>query len=288
MCYLHCSDLPHCLTACLMKNMLLFLISLCTGLAACAQANDTLQLYFPMNEAGITRPAAAYLDSLIFNDVLMHGQQLIVLGYADYVGDNAANIALSGKRAQHVQDYLIQNGFKKTDITLCAGRGRIDRAPVNGRKGFAADRKVLIIINNAAGVAPAAQGVNNMAAAGINQTVALNNILFRPSSDVLLPQSLPVLDTLYNFLAAHSTMKVRIEGHICCYGPPTGADEPFGSTTLSKARAARVYDYLITRGIPAGRLSFTGLGNAGALVYPEETDEDMMHNRRVDVRVLSK
>ena len=279
-----------------MKKLLLFFLSFSVAgvYAQDAVKNDTLEVYFPFRDANISKQASSFMDSLIFKDVLIHGQKLKLLGYADYAGTNEVNNTLSQVRAKNVKDYLVSSGYDPKDIILCAGLGKINRTAMKGTQGYSPDRKVQIIIDretpapSAPPVAAVKDVSKDISTAKVNEAVSLKNILFYPSSDSLLPESLPELDKLYLYLKDNPKVSVRIEGHICCSGEPTGVDMVLGNTTVSAARAKAVYDYLRGRGIVDARLSYKGLGNAGPLVYPEVTPEDQKLNRRVDVRILSK
>src|SRR4051812_11667350 len=124
-----------------MKNIMTVLFLCLCAASATGQdkeiENDTLEVYFPLREGKVGRRASDFIDSLIFKDVLIHGQKLVVLGYTDYIGGKAYNEALSEERAKNVQAYLVRSGFDKKDITLCIGKGKIERKPTEGQQGYA-------------------------------------------------------------------------------------------------------------------------------------------------------
>jgi outer membrane protein OmpA-like peptidoglycan-associated protein len=273
-----------------MRYMFIFCFLLLSAGYAEGQAEDTFEVYFPLNDARIGKDAGNEMDSLIFKDKLIMGQRLMLLGYADYLGSNPHNDTLSLRRARAVKDYLIFMGFEKKDIRLCIGKGKIDRAPVNGRAGYAPDRKVLIVkdmepVPEPPKAAPPAKAMEQLK---VNETVALKNISFEPESPVILPSSLPELEKLYAFLNNNKTVTIRIEGHVCCLGPEEGHDEPYRGGYLSFFRAKAVYEYLVSKGIDKKRLRFTGLGNLNPVMKDELTEPDRILNRRVEIRILSK
>ena len=47
------------------------------------------------------------------------------------------------------------------------------------------------------------------------------------------------------------------------------------------------WDYLQKNGIDASRVTAKGMGAKERLVYPEETDEDRIKNRRVEIKIIS-
>ena len=76
-------------------------------------------------------------------------------------------------------------------------------------------------------------------------------------------------------------MKIRIEGHT----------DNVGSTqenmVLSNDRAFTVMGYLQDKGIPAGRLSFKGLGPTKPL-KPNDTPDGRAANRRTEFVIVSR
>ena len=108
------------------------------------QRADTFDVYFDRNAAALNSKGTELISKLVTDGVLTRGQKLILLGYADYLGTNGHNDSLSVARAKKVEGYLIKMGFNKKDITLCAGKGKIDRALV-GKDGYSLDRKVQVI-----------------------------------------------------------------------------------------------------------------------------------------------
>lgn len=99
------------------------------------------------------------------------------------------------------------------------------------------------------------------------------SILFVGDKDIIMKESETELNQLYNFLKKNSRLTAQIRGHVCCKA----------NKKLSKARAERVYDYLVQNSISAHRLSYKGFSNKIPKVTPELSDEDRQANRRVDV-----
>jgi outer membrane protein OmpA-like peptidoglycan-associated protein len=257
-----------------------------------------------MDRYKVEGPVEAHIDSLIFGDVLIHGQKLTILGYTDAVGSKRHNDTLSMQRARSVADYLVSSGFDSRDITLYTGLGEVAR---NGesKDGFAADRKVAIVIDKtphkaapppAVVPAPAKDTTHkpntvahDLKALAVNKTVSLNNILFVPGSPELMETSYTELNTVLQYLNSNPTAQIKIEGHICCMAR-LDMKEPMlnDSTTLSQGRAKTVYTYFISKGVARNRLSYVGMGMQNAKVWPEVTQEDMQMNRRVDIRLMTK
>lgn len=78
--------------------------------------------------------------------------------------------------------------------------------------------------------------------------------------------------------------KIRIEGHTD--STPTDPDGPWPTNWhLSVARAVNVLGYLIDFGTEPERLSVAGYGEYQN-IYPNDTEEHMSKNRRVDIIIL--
>ncbi|MBC7553788.1 MAG: OmpA family protein [Taibaiella sp.] len=262
--------------------------------AATAQKTDTASVYFKYKEKALSRSAKNFIDTLLFSEVLVHGQKLTILGFADSIGGAEYNLSLSEKRAHNVKKYLLSLGLADADMKLVIGKGRIEHAaPV---KGLSSDRKVLIIIDGSPGarkemVAPAAARLESkIAAVKVNQAVALKNLQFEGDRHHLLAVSRPTLDTLLAIMNDNPTLKIQVEGHICCLDPSLGSDkeDAEGGGMLSVTRAKMVYDFLVRKGIAKERIKYIGLGSTKPLVPITAMPDEQAKNRRVEIRVLSK
>lgn len=160
-------------------------------------------------------------------------------------------------------------------------------------------------LNNTASVAPQPAAIASSAIDGakeprkfdgegtftVGEKLLLSDLNFRPGSHYLRPSSIPTLRKLIDVLEANPTVKIEIIGHICChpdYSPhPDGFDREAGNNKLSFNRADNIKEYLQKNGIDASRVTATGMGAKERLVYPEETDEDRIKNRRVEIKIIS-
>jgi outer membrane protein OmpA-like peptidoglycan-associated protein/Tol biopolymer transport system component len=110
-------------------------------------------------------------------------------------------------------------------------------------------------------------------------TIILRNIFFDFDKATLRPESKVELDRVYTILTQNPRMKVRIAGHT----DNIGSEEY--NQRLSEARAKAVYDYLISRGISADRLSYIGYGESRP-IDTNETSEGRQNNRRVELEII--
>jgi len=122
----------------------------------------------------------------------------------------------------------------------------------------------------------------------VNETLELNDLLFVGGTPYIVPESFPVLDTLFGILNENPDLRICLEGHVCCVdGAGEGYNVPGRQLNLSVARALAVRDELVRRGIADERLCARGFGHSRPKVSPELTPADEARNRRVEVRILS-
>jgi outer membrane protein OmpA-like peptidoglycan-associated protein len=126
----------------------------------------------------------------------------------------------------------------------------------------------------------------------VYEKIVFEKIFFFSDSDSLRPESKPDLDKLTNILKADKSLFVEIQGHMNCpVSRPMTIYQKRYNHELSHKRAKAIYKYLISRGIPAGQLTFKGMSNFN-MIYPEPKNEaEADKNKRVEVwklRVIPK
>ncbi len=113
-------------------------------------------VYFNFNDSSLTEAARAKLDSLL--TILKSDkeiQSVSIVGYADRVGSQSYNQALSKKRALSVKDYLAANGYSNASVTKTRWVGKTKpSAQCNGKMDhnelvacLSPDRKVEVEVN---------------------------------------------------------------------------------------------------------------------------------------------
>lgn len=115
----------------------------------------------------------------------------------------------------------------------------------------------------------------------IGKTVVLKNIFFDTDKYVLKPESFVELNKLLQFLNDNPKLKVEIGGHTDNVGTPDYNQE------LSENRARAVYDYLLTKGIEAERLTYKGYGLSQPIAT-NETEKGRAENRRTEFKIVGK
>jgi OmpA-OmpF porin, OOP family len=109
----------------------------------------------------------------------------------------------------------------------------------------------------------------------------LKNVFFDTGKSVLKPASNKALDDLVEILKIKNTMIVEIQGHTDNVG-----DEG-QNIKLSQERADAVRNFLILKGISAGRISAKGYGSAMP-VADNASDEGRSKNRRTSLKVIKE
>ena len=103
-----------------------------------------------------------------------------------------------------------------------------------------------------------------------------HGIQFDVNSDVVKPESRPVLELIAEALRADATLKLRVEGHTDSTG------DPAKNLDLSKRRAESVKKALVGQfGIAADRLTTDGFGDTKP-IGKNETPQGRAENRRVE------
>ncbi|MBN2875938.1 MAG: OmpA family protein [Spirochaetales bacterium] len=110
-------------------------------------------------------------------------------------------------------------------------------------------------------------------------TLLLYDLRFVADGDQLVPSERGRLDAIATALGALTGVTFLVEGHTADVGKAAGQYE------LSDRRAKRIVDELVSRGIPAGRFMYRGLG-ADQPIAPNDTEANRARNRRVEITIL--
>ena len=112
--------------------------------------------------------------------------------------------------------------------------------------------------------------------------VILEIVYFEYNSDVLRPESSPLLDEVAATLALHPELgRVEVAGH-------TDADGPDAfNLSLSERRAARVVAYLADKGVDRSRLTPKGYGESQP-IGSNGSEAGKQKNRRVEFTLLDR
>ena len=107
-------------------------------------------------------------------------------------------------------------------------------------------------------------------------TLVLEGVNFEFDKAVIRPQDYPILDQNIVALKEWGDVDVEVAGHTWSIG----TDEY--NLGLSQRRAQAVRDYLVSKGVPANRLTVRGYGESRPTVS-NDTPEGRAQNRRVEL-----
>jgi outer membrane protein OmpA-like peptidoglycan-associated protein len=111
-------------------------------------------------------------------------------------------------------------------------------------------------------------------------TISLENIQFPAESAALLDSEKTKLDKIAEILRGYPGRDILVSGHTALSGTAAGRQK------LSLERAAAVSDYFIGRGVrDSSQIVVRGHG-AGRPLAPNNTEESMKKNRRVEITIL--
>jgi outer membrane protein OmpA-like peptidoglycan-associated protein len=288
------------------KTLLSILLSMVSLSVSAQHETDTFKLFFDLGIANLTSASEKKIDLLIYNDKIINGSEVMIVGYADYLGTEGRNKTLSMERASNVKKYLIKYGIDGNYVKLVEGKGEVHRTGRSDKGGFPTDRRVDIVVNNRTikkippvssklPVRPRKDSGKKVIVTGVDQiknlqpgaTLTLRNVYFPPDRHVIKPESKETLEKLYNILKENPNLKISIEGHVCCIKDALDAwDIDTYEQTLSVNRARAIYNYLVSRGVDSTRLKYAGFGRRRPVVADEQTEQDAEQNRRVELRVI--
>ncbi|HLO71316.1 MAG TPA: OmpA family protein [Flavipsychrobacter sp.] len=264
-----------------------------------AAAPDTIHIHFGLDKDELRNAEKALLDGMVYEDSINDRKEILIVGYTDYLGSTEYNIGLSERRAKAIYRHLVSLNIPPENIKMVIGKGEIARnEPQNG--GYATDRRVDVIISDKKKAitttikTPESKSTTTVGKKltdiNVGQSIRLKNINFLMGRHVLTQSSIPTLEELFKTLQDNPTLKIQIEGHVCCV--PLSAydaeDEDTMEPRLSENRAKYIYDYLVSKGIDRSRMQYKGFGRTKPLIYPETTPQDEDQNRRVEIRVIEK
>jgi outer membrane protein OmpA-like peptidoglycan-associated protein len=290
-----------------MLRKILF-IHLFSFISIVSLAADTtyLQVYFAFDKFNLNDSAKEKIKLFITSKATF--DSIFIYGHTDQIGTNEYNQQLSIKRALTVKDYLLSNGVDTNKIFIVEGKGKTnlitDKTDVSSR---AINRRVEIIAITHTKNSIEKKTITTTekkekpkekevtltekikdTATKQGDNLILRNINFEGGRHIFLRQSYAALNELLSAMQNIPTLKIQIEGHICCQAlDEDGLDLDTRTKDLSVRRAKAVYDFLVTNGISAERMTYKGFARKFPLT--KELDEyEKMQNRRVEIKIISK
>jgi outer membrane protein OmpA-like peptidoglycan-associated protein len=300
-----------------MRNSILFfvfvtLLSFANILKS--QNADTVLLYFEIDSYSLSGENINMLEELSRKSNL---HDIKVIGYTDFLGTIDHNQQLSQNRAESVKSFLISKSIPENKMIEVKGSGIHPFSSYENRRnsndrGIREHRKVEVIYSY--DLVTATNNTNNVNERNVNENhnvetpvdvdlkniteedlvegnkILLKNINFVGGTPKFLPQSDEALKELLEIMIKYPTLKIEIQGHICCQTEEEGDGYDYinDNNTLSENRARAVYEYLLHNGIKANRMTYVGFASKYKL-YPLELDEfEKTQNRRVEIKIIEK
>jgi len=204
-----------------------------------------------------------------------------------YFDDNAHPVDLRGKMPSDISGDAYENkwhhiaiGYKKRQLKIYIDQYRVLTVPdcqidpARITLGGAASEEAPQVFTN---VRIAQGGSQNMIGNILtNGKFVTHGITFDVDKAVLKPESMGVINQIYNFLKSNPAVKVEIDGHTDNTGSASH------NMTLSQQRADAVKMQLTAMGIDATRLTTKGFGDTKPL-NDNSTPEGKANNRRVEL-----
>lgn len=179
---------------------------------------------------------------------------LRVVGHTDESGQAGLNRWISLQRAIAVADYLAAQGVDRKRLVPVGLGGVRPAAPNETWDGRRQNRRV-----DFENVVPAQWSIQ-----------------FEFDSVTPPRASLPILDQFATHLGENPSLSARIEGH------SDGKGSPVANMKVSRARAASVARYLLSKGVARDRLTPVGFGSHRPIA-DNRTEEGRALNRRVEL-----
>ena len=258
---------------------------------------DTLRIYFDLNKADISPESKKMLDTLFQIPTI---KAVRITAYTDFLGDDSLNLELSQKRSENTKAYLLEKKFPVNKITVCQGLGVHRNSSEANRtnkddKGIREHRlvEVVYVFEKPQPVSPlidtTIKTIIKEEEIVVGSNLVLENIIFQGGMSVLVPGAEKYLYQLLEIMQKYPTMKIEIQGHICCR--PSGQDAydyARKNNRLSVNRAQVVYIFLVKNGINKKRMTYEGFGSSIKLFPEEKTKEEQELNRRVEIKIIEK
>jgi outer membrane protein OmpA-like peptidoglycan-associated protein len=241
-------------------------------------AQDKIEVFFDFNTYGLNPAAITTLNDWILKQP--NSKVLKIYGFCDWKGSTEYNDTLSLQRVQVVYEYLTAHKISIDEEYLKKGFGK----NFTQDKNQALNRKVEILYNHITpGIVKISKEITlaeKVKTAKKEDLIRLKNINFYNNSARVVPNSKGILYDLLCVMQENPTVKIEIQGHICC--------QVLNSMDhISTARAKAIYNHLIQNKISRNRLTYKGYGVSNPIYpIPEKSELEENENRRVEIKIL--
>ena len=261
---------------------------------------DTIQVFYEIGRYELSTEELKKLD-IDQNS----WQNVDIISYTDYLGSTDLNNKLSTNRSREIRARLVQRGLDTELLGIVEGRGIIGEI-LDSKIGIQKNRRTDIVVSRVTrseivenisdvkiespdDTVQKVELKSQIESAKIGDHLVLSDMNFLPGQHYLTEESKTAYDELFQLLKNNPSLRIVIEGHICCkIDDEDGFDLATNLYNLSEARAQYVYEILIEDGISANRLSFKGFARNKPIFPNEQTEEEKQANRRVEIRIIEK
>lgn len=245
---------------------LFFLLFVCIGFSQNKQS-----FYFDFNESSFN--VAQEND---FQNWLTTNENIEIIkieGYCDSIGNNNYNFKLAQSRIDFVLALLKRKKIDtKKIIQKSYGENFLQDSLQDTNRRVDIFYKILLQKEENLTIKPE-----------IGEVIVLKNLNFYNNSGTVLPESKPVLEKLLATMKKYPSLKIEIQGHICCQTEKQAEK----IIDIAKIRALSVYDYLLENGINKERMRYVSFKSSKPLFpIPEKTEAERKANRRVEILIL--
>lgn len=112
------------------------------------------------------------------------------------------------------------------------------------------------------------------------EKIKIENLNFVINTFAVVNESRGKLYELLLVLQKNPSLKIEIQGHICCMS--------VDRADLSTQRAKALYNFLLNQNISKDRLSYKGFGSSQPIyALPEKDEQERAANRRVEILIVN-
>lgn len=248
-------------------------------------AQQKLDLYFDFDKFDLNPQAVQTLNSWIAEGKNYKVTKLF--GFCDWKGTNSYNDSLAIRRVNTVYAFLLKQHVVVEKNVEIRGFGEDFKQSPRQEE----NRRVTILFEVITPqlTPPPNEAIpsnttisSQLAKAKKGDLIQLNTINFLNHSAKFVPNTEPILMDLLCVLEENPTLKIEIQGHICC-------DRENKYMYISEARAKAVYNFLIVHKIDRKRLTYKGYGSTQPIyAIPEKNEQEENANRRVVIKILER
>ncbi|WP_298117659.1 OmpA family protein [Flavobacterium sp.] len=275
-----------------MKKVICFYLIISSSLFG-QTAKYSLITYFETNKSELSNRDIEKLSDFL----IMHSncaKKISINGFCDDVGTKESNLILSSERAKNVFQ-LVKNKYPKEKISV-RGNGEISLiSNTNIEEQRANNRKVIFEID-CSFVSEIKEAENRIIDSNtvryktlsdkleIGDKVIIKKLQFEGSKTKFVneEEAIAELEQIVDYLKNNPNTNIEIQGHVCCIknNNSDAYDKISGKLNLSHTRAKKVFDYIVSKGILAERMSYMGYGRKFPIPNGNEPE-----NKRVEILI---